>query len=171
MNPWLGSTVEEKRGHSSGSQGYVRHWSEPSSAVFSFKDGETVVKGEQVLRAVCRINLFITIKHLEILGLTTTESSMQYLIRFREFQNIKIMTLATKNIQVGWEDPQAGEETWEEDQSPCTHGEDLIQRIPEHLDCPLVKMGNKIKSISSNYFHEVRGKFDCHTENISISES
>ena len=69
--------------------------------VFSFKDGETVVKGEQVLWAVSRINLFITIKHLEILGLTTTESSMQYLIRFREFQNIKIMTLVTKNIQVG----------------------------------------------------------------------
>ena len=33
-------------------------------------------------------------------------------------------------------------------------------------NCPLVKTGNKIRSTSSNYVHEVRGKFDCQTENI-----
>ena len=34
--------------------------------------------------------------------------------------------------------------------------------------CPLalVKAGNKIRSTSSKYVHEVRGKFDCQTENI-----
>ena len=34
--------------------------------------------------------------------------------------------------------------------------------------CPLalVKAGNKIRSTSSKYVHEVRGRFDCLTENI-----